>query len=244
MTDFLKMHGLGNDFIIFDWRNGGPAMVSEAAARALADRRTGIGCDQILVIRPSDRADIRMDILNHDGSPSGACGNGTRCVADLVMESGMGHGTDRPLTIETDGADLRAWRAGADISVDMGPVATGWADVPLAHQADTLAVPLGIDGLGDAVCHSLGNPHAVVFVDDAEAVDLMLTAAASVEQILSALDPNLPVTFMGGLAAEMLPYLTDHTKLRLVAPKHPPEEGALLHIWQKMKSKKEMHAEI
>ena len=146
MTDFLKMHGLGNDFIIFDWRDGGPATVSEAAARALADRRTGIGCDQILVIRPSDRADIRMDILNHDGSPSGACGNGTRCVADLVMESGMGPGTDRPLTIETDGADLRAWRAGADISVDMGPVATGWADVPLAHAADTLAVPLGIDG--------------------------------------------------------------------------------------------------
>ena len=73
------MHGLGNDFIIFDWRDGGPATVSEAAARALADRRTGIGCDQILVIRPSDRADIRMDILNHDGSPSGACGNGTRC---------------------------------------------------------------------------------------------------------------------------------------------------------------------
>ena len=172
MTDFLKMHGLGNDFIIFDWRAGGPAPVSEAAARALADRRTGIGCDQILVIRPSDRADIRMDILNHDGSPSGACGNGTRCVAHLVMESGMGLGTDRTLTIETDGADLRAWRAGADISVDMGPVATGWADVPLAHEADTLAVPLGIDGLGDAVCHSLGNPHAVVFVDDAEAVDL------------------------------------------------------------------------
>ena len=172
MTDFLKMHGLGNDFIIFDWRDGGPATVSEAAARALADRRTGIGCDQILVIRPSDRADIRMDILNHDGSPSGACGNGTRCVADLVMDPEMGPGTDRPLTIETDGADLRAWRAGADISVDMGPVATGWADVPLAHAADTLAVPLGIDGLGDAVCHSLGNPHAVVFVEDAEAVDL------------------------------------------------------------------------
>ena len=111
----------------FSTGDGGPATVSEAAARALADRRTGIGCDQILVIRPSDRADIRMDIPNHDGSPS-ACGNGTRCVAALVMESGMGPGTDSPLTIETDGADLRAWRAGADISVDMGPVATGWAD--------------------------------------------------------------------------------------------------------------------
>jgi len=169
MTEFLKMHGLGNDFIIFDWRSGGVRTVSEAAARALADRRRGIGCDQILVIRPSDKADIRMDILNHDGSASGACGNGTRCVADLVMADDARD----VLSIETDGAMLRAWRAEAgEIAVDMGPVATGWAEVPLAHEADTLAVPLGIDGLEPAICHSLGNPHAVVFVEDAEAVDL------------------------------------------------------------------------
>ena len=169
MTRFLKMHGLGNDFIIFDWRGGGVDTVSEAAARALADRRRGIGCDQILVIRPSVSADIRMDILNHDGSFSGACGNGTRCVADLVMAEDE----TAELSIETDGAMLRAWRAGnGEIAVDMGPVATGWDEVPLAHEADTLAVPLGIDGLDPAICHSLGNPHAVVFVEDAEAVDL------------------------------------------------------------------------
>lgn len=169
MTRFLKMHGLGNDFIIFDWRGGGVDTVSEAAARALADRRRGIGCDQILVIRPSVSADIRMDILNHDGSFSGACGNGTRCVADLVMAEDE----TAELSIETDGAMLRAWRAGnGEIAVDMGPVATGWDEVPLAHEADTLAVPLGIDGLDPAICHSLGNPHAVVFVENAEAVDL------------------------------------------------------------------------
>ena len=169
MTEFLKMHGLGNDFIIFDWRRGGVETVSAAAARALADRRRGIGCDQILVIRPSDKADIRMDILNHDGSLSGACGNGTRCVADLVMaEDATG-----TLSIETDGAMLRAWRADhGEIAVDMGPVSTGWNEVPLAHEADTLAVPLGVDGLDPAICHSLGNPHAVVFVENAEAVDL------------------------------------------------------------------------
>ena len=169
MTEFLKMHGLGNDFIIFDWRRGGVETVSAAAARALADRRRGIGCDQILVIRPSDKADIRMDILNHDGSLSGACGNGTRCVVDLVMaEDATGM-----LSIETDGAMLRAWRADhGEIAVDMGPVSTGWDEVPLAHEADTLAVPLGVDGLDPAICHSLGNPHAVVFVEDAEAVDL------------------------------------------------------------------------
>jgi diaminopimelate epimerase len=169
MTAFLKMHGLGNDFIIFDWRDAGPAQVGAVAARRLADRRLGIGCDQILVIRNSDNADIRMDILNQDGSLSGACGNGTRCVADYVM----GQSGRDDLSIETDGGHLRAWHAGdGEIAVDMGPVATGWRDVPLAHEADTLQVPLGVDGLGDAVCHSLGNPHAVVFVDDAEAVDL------------------------------------------------------------------------
>ena len=172
MTDFLKMHGLGNDFIIFDWRDGGPDVVPAAAARALADRKRGIGCDQILVIRPSDHADIRMDILNHDGSVSGACGNGTRCVADLVMGSGLQTDTAGVLTIETDGGDLRAWRADDEIAVDMGPVSTSWDQVPLAGPADTLAVPLGVEGLGDAVCHSLGNPHAVVFVEDAETVDL------------------------------------------------------------------------
>ena len=169
MTEFLKMHGLGNDFIIFDWRDSGPSRLGAAAARRLADRRFGIGCDQILVIRPSADADIRMDILNHDGSPSGACGNGTRCVADYVMRQTGGN----ELSIETDGGRLRAWHADdGEISVDMGPVATGWREVPLAHERDTLRVPLGIDGLGEATCHSLGNPHAVVFVDDAEAVDL------------------------------------------------------------------------
>lgn len=173
MTEFLKMHGLGNDFIIFDWRDSGPPSISEAAARRLADRRLGIGCDQILVIRDSATADIRMDILNHDGSPSGACGNGTRCVADFVMRQA---GRD-DLTIETDGGQLRAWHADDEqIAVDMGPVATGWREVPLAREADTLHVPLGvelgIEELGDATCHSLGNPHAVVFVEDAEAVDL------------------------------------------------------------------------
>ena len=79
------MHGLGNDFVILDWRDDRSRKVPEAAARRLADRRLGIGCDQILVLRDCDTADLRMDILNQDGSPSGACGNGTRCVADMMM---------------------------------------------------------------------------------------------------------------------------------------------------------------
>ena len=169
MSAFAKMHGLGNDFVILDWRNDPDRRVPAAAAQRLADRRLGIGCDQILVIRPSQEADIRMDILNQDGSPSGACGNGTRCVADLVMAE---TGADR-ISIVTDGGILSAWRAADDqISVDMGPVFTGWQDVPLAESMDTLHVPLGVAGLPDAVCHALGNPHAVVFVEDAEGLDL------------------------------------------------------------------------
>ena len=169
MSAFAKMHGLGNDFVILDWRNDPDRRVPAAAAQRLADRRLGIGCDQILVIRPSQEADIRMDILNQDGSLSGACGNGTRCVADLVMAE---TGADR-ISIATDGGMLSAWRAADDqISVDMGPVFTGWQDVPLAESMDTLHVPLGVAGLPDAVCHALGNPHAVVFVEDAEGLDL------------------------------------------------------------------------
>ena len=169
MSAFAKMHGLGNDFVILDWRNDPDRRVPAAAAQRLADRRLGIGCDQILVIRPSQEADIRMDILNQDGSHSGACGNGTRCVADLVMAE---TGADR-ISIVTDGGMLSAWRAADDqISVDMGPVFTGWQDVPLAESMDTLHVPLGVAGLPDAVCHALGNPHAVVFVEDAEGLDL------------------------------------------------------------------------
>ena len=169
MSAFAKMHGLGNDFVILDWRNDPDRPVPAAAAQRLTDRRLGIGCDQILVIRTSQEADIRMDILNQDGSPSGACGNGTRCVADLVMAE---TGTDR-ISIVTDGGMLAAWRTADDqISVDMGPIFTRWQDVPLAESMDTLHVPLGVAGLPDAVCHALGNPHAVVFVEDAEGLDL------------------------------------------------------------------------
>ena len=184
MSAFAKMHGLGNDFVILDWRNDPDRRVPAAAAQRLADRRLGIGCDQILVIRPSQEADIRMDILNQDGSLSGACGNGTRCVADLVMAE---TGADR-ISIVTDGGMLSAWRAADDqISVDMGPVFTGWQDVPLAESMETLHVPLGVAGLPDAVCHALGNPHAVVFVEDAEGLDLA-RLGPQVEQ--SSLFPN------------------------------------------------------
>ena len=172
MTEFLKMHGLGNDFIVFDARdpaNGVPDQIRPAAARRLADRHFGIGCDQILVIRPSTNADGFMEILNSDGSRAAACGNGTRCVADFVMPAG-----GSTTSIETAAGVLMARRNAktGHIAVDMGPVHLGWQDVPLASKMDTLAVDLGPSAPVPAICHSIGNPHAVLFVDDAEAIDL------------------------------------------------------------------------
>ena len=108
MTEFLKMHGLGNDFIVLDARdpaNAVPATISAQAAQRLADRHFGIGCDQILVIRPSSEADIFMEILNSDGSQASACGNGTRCVADYIMQ-----GRADTVSIATAAGILRARR--------------------------------------------------------------------------------------------------------------------------------------
>ena len=174
MTAFIKMHGLGNDFIVLDARepsNGIPDVVNRAFAIALADRHFGIGCDQILVIRPSRQADVFLQILNSDGSEAMACGNGIRCVADYVMQE---FGCDQ-IAIETAVGVLRGWRQvgnNGDVSDDMGPVHLDWASVPLADEVNTLSVDLGPPAPVPAVCHSMGNPHAVLFVDDVEAVDL------------------------------------------------------------------------
>ena len=174
MTAFLKMHGLGNDFIVLDARDpamGIPEAISKTAAITFADRHFGIGCDQILVIRPSQKADIFLQILNSDGSMAMACGNGTRCVADLIMREFK----QEQLAIETDAGILQSWRSVEypnHISVDMGSAYLDWADVPLTNEANTLSVNLGPLASVPAVCHSVGNPHAVLFVDDAEAIDL------------------------------------------------------------------------
>ena len=172
MTEFLKMHGLGNDFIVFDARNPAnaiPGRISAATARQLADRNFGIGCDQILVIRPSTKADVFLEIVNSDGTHASACGNGTRCVADFVMPAGSA-----ATSIETAAGVLKARRDAktGHIAVDMGPAYLAWHDVPLASKMDTLSVDLGPPAPVPAVCQSLGNSHAVLFVDNAEAVDL------------------------------------------------------------------------
>jgi diaminopimelate epimerase len=167
---FRKMHGAGNDFVVLDRRQGGVA-IDAAGAAAVADRHRGIGCDQVVLIETPRSAGTRAFVrfLNADGSEAGACGNGTRCVATLLAaETG-----DRRLTVETISGLLPVeMLADGRVAADMGPARTGWREIPLAREMDTLHVDLGAGPLADPVCTNMGNPHATFFVADAEAVDI------------------------------------------------------------------------
>lgn len=171
---FIKMHGIGNDFVVVDAR-ARPFVVNSGVARAIADRRTGVGCDQLIVIEPSERADAFMRIRNSDGGEVAACGNGARCVASLLLaESGA-----EEVRIETLAGILPARAAeGAWFSVGMGVPRFGWREVPLAREMDTLHMDLSIGPasqpvLSDPVGLSMGNPHAVFFVAEVEDVDIV-----------------------------------------------------------------------
>ncbi|MEK9673232.1 MAG: diaminopimelate epimerase [Rhodospirillaceae bacterium] len=168
--DFIKMHGLGNDFVVLDGR-ARPIRLTADQAAAIADRRRGIGCDQVVLLEApkNDIADFRAKFLNADGGESLACGNGTRCVAAMVMaETGKDH-----LIIETGAGLLDAeTRPGGLFAVDMGPAMLDWREIPLAEAVDTLHVEISAGPLADAVCVGMGNPHAVFFVDDAEKVQI------------------------------------------------------------------------
>ena len=167
---FTKMHGLGNDFVIVDGRDGDLA-IGGTQARAIGDRRRGVGFDQLLILEPAKdaAADLFMRILNPDGSEAEACGNGTRCVAARVMDE-LGRDT---LNIETV-AGVLATTTGADglVTVDMGPANLEWRQIPLAVEADTLHLDIENGPLRDPVAVNIGNPHMVFFVDDADAIDV------------------------------------------------------------------------
>jgi diaminopimelate epimerase len=156
MTRFKKMHGLGNDFVIIDAREGAVAMDAERARR-IADRRTGVGCDQVIVLEPSDVADVRMRIWNADGGEVEACGNATRCVVMLGAK-----------TIETKAGILTGDAGG----VDMGAPRFGWEQIPLAYAMDTAEMPVGWEELQEPSAVNVGNPHVVFFVADADRIDL------------------------------------------------------------------------
>lgn len=167
---FIKMHGLGNDFVVVDARTE-PFPLTDALAQAIADRREGVGCDQLLILEPptGGSADVFMRIRNHDGGEVGACGNGTRCVAALVM----GELGREALTIETAAGLLQARAAGPGrVTVDMGEARLDWRDIPLSEERDTLHLGIGNGPLADPVGVNMGNPHAVFFVDDVESLPL------------------------------------------------------------------------
>ncbi|GEO82753.1 diaminopimelate epimerase [Pararhodospirillum oryzae] len=168
-TPFLKMHGLGNDFVVLDLR-AHPLALSPERVRALADRRTGIGCDQLITIEPPrDRGVAFMGIRNADGSVVESCGNATRCVgAVLLAETGLA-----TLNLESLGGPLVVERAeNGLVCVDMGPARLAWDAIPLAHPQDTLALDLSVGPLSAPSAVSMGNPHAVFVVDDVDAIDL------------------------------------------------------------------------
>lgn len=165
---FVKMHGCGNDFAIFDGRGTALAFPPERV-RQLADRRRGIGFDQLVLLEPHPQAAALVRFFNADGSESGACGNGTRCVARLLAdESGRNE-----FELVTRAGTIRCRVHAPDrVEVELPPPRLFWEDIPLARPMDTLAVDLGVAGLPPAVAVSMGNPHAVLFVEDPDGLDV------------------------------------------------------------------------
>ncbi|WP_170405783.1 diaminopimelate epimerase [Ruegeria arenilitoris] len=160
---FMKMHGLGNDFVIVDAR-AHPLQITPALARGIGHRQFGVGFDQLAIIEKGE-SDAHLVFYNADGSISATCGNATRCIARFLMqESGKSE-----LTLTTSHGTLQARDAGDGLtSVNMGHPQLDWADIPLAEEVDTLELPIE----GGPVATGMGNPHCTFFVEDAEAIPL------------------------------------------------------------------------
>ena len=201
---FIKMHGLGNDVVILDARTEALPLSADTA-RWIADRRLGVGCDQVVVIEPpaNGRADAFLRFYNADGGEAQACGNGTRCVAALLM----GDAGVENITLETVAGLLAGTRAAnGRVSVDMGPAKTEWPEIPLARASDTLHLDLTAGPLTDPVAVNMGNPHAVFFVPDVAAIDIE-TLGPTLEH-----DPIFPERANIGIAQVTGP---DHLRLRV-----------------------------
>ena len=158
---FHKMHGLGNDFVIIDARSAA-FDVTPALARAIANRRTGVGCDQLIVLEPSQSADLRMRIWNSDGGEVESCGNATRCVVQLTGAR----------TIDSAGGRLGGENLGGEVEVVIGEPRFEWSDIPLSDPMDTRDLPMAWDSLAHPAALNVGNPHLVFFVEDVAAVPL------------------------------------------------------------------------
>lgn len=195
---FVKMHGLGNDFVVLD-RRSGPQPLSAALVRAIGDRHRGVGFDQLAVIDTGTDTDLALTFYNSDGSVAGACGNATRCIASTEMAR---RGLAR-LTLRTERGVLVAETAGNGLTrVNMGPPMLGWAEIPLARGLDPLHLPI----TGDPVAVGMGNPHCVFFVKDADAVDVAVVGAATEHHPLFPKATNVEFAALLG---------TDHLRMRV-----------------------------
>lgn len=171
---FRKMNGLGNDFVVFDARRR-PVAMDEARARAIADRKTGIGCDQLIVLEPSTKADVTMRIWNNEGGEVESCGNATRCIADILFDEKK---TTRA-TIDTKGGFLVAEKGGEKlVTVDMGAPRFDWQEIPLSEKFhDTRYIDLHVGPVDAPLIDrpsvvNVGNPHCIFWVKDLDVVDL------------------------------------------------------------------------
>ena len=171
---FRKMNGLGNDFVVLDAR-AQPLVISENAAKAIADRKTGIGCDQLIVLEKSSGYDVRMRIWNAEGGEVQSCGNASRCIADLLFDEN----DTNTATISTKGGMLIASKAGDKmVTIDQGLPKFGWKDIPLSEAfADTRHIEMQYGPIDHPLIHSpsvvnVGNPHCIFWVDDLDVVDL------------------------------------------------------------------------
>ncbi|MDJ0627639.1 MAG: diaminopimelate epimerase [Rhodobacter sp.] len=195
---FIKMHGLGNDFVVVDRRGGGP-VVSAGLAQRLGDRHRGVGFDQLAVIEPDPQVDALLTFFNADGTLSDACGNATRCIARQLMEE-TGAAS---LTLRTGRGLLACRDAGGGLtSVNMGAPFLRWDEVPLSQDVDTLHLPIE----GDPVATGMGNPHCTFFVEDAEAVALETLGPQIEQHPLFPERTNVQVASLGGL---------DHLRMRV-----------------------------
>lgn len=172
---FHKMHGLGNDFVIVDGRDQSVTITPDLA-RAIADRHTGVGCDQLILVGKSDKADVSMRIWNHDGGEVESCGNASRCVVALTHAK----------TIETPAGVIEGSSKGDQVEVTVREPRFGWAEIPISYAMDTTDLPLAWGELKHGFAVNVGNPHIVFFVDDPDHVELE-THGPSIEN-----DPAFP----------------------------------------------------
>ena len=169
------MHGLGNVFVVIDGRENGFVATPDFLL-AVSNRKRGVGCDQFVILRRpvSPQADVYLEMYNADASPLRACGNATRCIAqNMFVELGR-----KNCVIETVAGVLSAWEDQTGlIAVDFGEPRLAWRDIPLARDVDTLRMPVANGVLSEPCCVSVGNPHAVFFVEDVAAIDLAALGA-------------------------------------------------------------------